>query len=366
MHNPTGQHTVQPQHTAQPLATPSSQPRASRVDNILTVVFGTWLMLGLFVDGFFHNLTQLKLDSFFTLWHAMLYSGYMAVSLWMAWQVLRNIKLGYVGFKAIPVGYELGLLGSILFGLGGLLDMGWHLAWGIEQGVNALYSPTHLLLASSGVLILTTPLRSAWHSDPVGVRSSWKAFLPTFLSFLTSLSFISFIQQQYWSIAQMVHLYSNEYFGKLLSLCGMMFSSVIIFGGFLYLIRRWILPFGVFTLVLGLNTTLMLGMTQAGRIELPVIGQLAGLAFASGLLIDLLYLWLKPSSANISSLRLWAFLAPFSLWLTHFVAVKIRGSDLYLTLEMWTGVCVSTGLLGLMLSVLMFPPAIPAPAPTEA
>ncbi len=343
------------------VASKTGQPRASRVDNILTVAFGTWLMLGLFVDGFFHNSQHVKLDSFFTPWHAMLYSGYMAVSLWMAWQVLRNIKAGYVGFKAIPVGYELGLLGSVLFGVGGLLDMGWHLAWGIEQEVNALYSPTHLLLASSGVLILTTPLRSAWSGDPVGVRSSWHTFLPTFLSFLTSLSFISFIQQQYWSIAQMVHLYTGEHLGKLLSLCGMMFSSVIIFGGFLYLIRRWILPFGVFTLVLGLNTTLMLGMTQGERFSQGYVLAEVAVGFGAGLICDLLYQWLRPSSANISSLRLWAFLAPFTLWLTHFAAVKITGSYLYLTLEMWTGVCVSTGLLGLMLSVLMFPPAIPAP-----
>ena len=37
----------------------------------------------------------------------------------------------------------------------------WHLAFGIEIGLDALVSPTHLLLLTSGVLLLTCPLRAA-------------------------------------------------------------------------------------------------------------------------------------------------------------------------------------------------------------
>jgi hypothetical protein len=46
----------------------------------------------------------------------------------------------------------------VVFALGGAADLGWHQVFGIEGGVDALVSPSHLILFAGGMLILTSPL----------------------------------------------------------------------------------------------------------------------------------------------------------------------------------------------------------------
>jgi hypothetical protein len=45
-----------------------------------------WLVGGLFVDGWAHN-TRPRLESFFTPWHGLFYSGFAAAAGWICWQV---------------------------------------------------------------------------------------------------------------------------------------------------------------------------------------------------------------------------------------------------------------------------------------
>ena len=52
--------------------------------------------------------------------------------------------------------------------------MVWHLVFGIEAGIDALVSPTHLLLLTGGVLMITSPLRAATARSGVPQRR-WPA-----------------------------------------------------------------------------------------------------------------------------------------------------------------------------------------------
>ena len=52
-------------------------------------------------------------------------------------------------------------LGAVLFVVAGVLDLAWHELFGFEVDVEALLSPTHLLLAASGLLMIGGPIRSA-------------------------------------------------------------------------------------------------------------------------------------------------------------------------------------------------------------
>jgi hypothetical protein len=54
---------------------------SSRVDAV-TMLLGTWLLVGLVVDGWAHNNLQ-ALESFFTPWHALFYSGVAATAVWV-------------------------------------------------------------------------------------------------------------------------------------------------------------------------------------------------------------------------------------------------------------------------------------------
>ena len=131
------------------------RPRLSMREDLITVALSAWLIVGLFVDGWAHN--NDKPESFFTPWHGLFYSGFTATALWL---LSRRQRHG-----GIPAGYGLGFVGLAAFGVGGVADMVWHLIFGVEVDLEALLSPTHLLLFVSGVLIGSSPLRAAM-SDP--------------------------------------------------------------------------------------------------------------------------------------------------------------------------------------------------------
>lgn len=94
-----------------------------------------------------------------------------------------GVRGGLAWRQATPRGYELSLLGVALFMLGGVGDMLWHLAFGIEVNVEALLSPTHLLLALGGSLMVTGPIRVAMR--PGEGMNRWPALVS--LAFLLSL-----------------------------------------------------------------------------------------------------------------------------------------------------------------------------------
>src|SRR6185436_11846295 len=143
---------------------PASRPRASYRDDLVTVLGGLWTMVGLVLDAWAHNNIP-ELETFFTPWHAVFYSGFLATAAWILWLVWRNRHTHGLGAAAVPVGYGLALVGLPLFGLAAVGDFIWHTVFGIEQDLKILFSPTHLLLATSLVLIVTAPLRSV-QSDP--------------------------------------------------------------------------------------------------------------------------------------------------------------------------------------------------------
>ncbi|MBI2918820.1 MAG: PD40 domain-containing protein [Chloroflexi bacterium] len=159
----------------------------------LVIALAGWILGGLYLDGWAH-IHVLELDTFFTPWHGLLYSGMLAVAVFLAASAARY-HAGPDGSgwrRSLPFGYGWSLLGVALFGVGGVGDMVWHLVFGIEQGVDALLSPTHLWLAFAGVMIGTGPLRSAWHkAGPASYRAVW----PALLSLAYLLSVLTFFTQ---------------------------------------------------------------------------------------------------------------------------------------------------------------------------
>ncbi len=85
--------------------------------------------------------------------------------------------------------------GAAVFLIGGALDLLWHTLFGIERGVDALLSPTHLLLATGGILIVTGPLRAAWRRTPPGSILAWRAGAPALLALLYCYGALVFFTQ---------------------------------------------------------------------------------------------------------------------------------------------------------------------------
>lgn len=141
----------------------STTPDQTRADLVASAL-GILAIGGLYTDGWAHaNIGGL--ESFFTPWHAVLYGSFTLLVAWIAVSVWRRHNAGTSWSDAIPAGYRLGLLGVVVFALGGVLDMVWHVIFGVEVGVDALVSPTHLVLLTGAALLLSSPVRSSWRAD---------------------------------------------------------------------------------------------------------------------------------------------------------------------------------------------------------
>lgn len=144
-----------------------NRARTGGFRDMITELLGLWLLLAVFLDGWAH-LNVPGLETFFTPWHAALYSGMLATAVWTAAVIWRNRTPGQPLSHSAPPGYRGTASGVILFGTAGALDLLWHETLGLEVSLDALVSPTHLLLGFSLFLILGTAVRSARAASHAG------------------------------------------------------------------------------------------------------------------------------------------------------------------------------------------------------
>lgn len=170
----------------------SGQAIASiRLDWAIALLSGWWVG-GAYIDGWAHRHDRVD-QSFFTPWHAVFYSGFLAVACVLLITVFRNSRRGYGGWQAVPAGYEWSMLGVATFAFGGVADFVWHALFGIEASTEALLSPTHLLLAFGAILIMHGPLRARDHR--LAPNHGFVQQLPVLLSLAFVLSMLSFMTQ---------------------------------------------------------------------------------------------------------------------------------------------------------------------------
>lgn len=153
-----------------------------------------WVTGGLFLDGWAHSHGFVD-DTFFTPWHAALYSGAFSIALFLFVNQWRNMGKGYPLWRALPRGYLLSLVGAGLFVLSGGFDLVWHEIFGFEVNLETLLSPAHILLATSGLLMLSGPLRAAWARYPAGAAYGWPQLGPALLTVTLCLAILLFFTQ---------------------------------------------------------------------------------------------------------------------------------------------------------------------------
>jgi hypothetical protein len=170
------------------------RPAGSLGTDWIVILLSFWFLGGLYLDGWAHNNLASSLESFFTPWHAVFYTGFLAVAAYHGWLMWQNHRQGYAWRTSLPLGHELSLLGLIIFSVGGLGDMLWHEIFGIEAGVEALFSPTHLLLATGIALVVAGPMRSTSHRLR-RETADWRSLFPLILSMTFLLSLFTFMAQ---------------------------------------------------------------------------------------------------------------------------------------------------------------------------
>jgi hypothetical protein len=330
-----------------------ARPRASWGDDLAAALLGTWVVGGLFLDGWAH-LNQPGLETFFSPWHGVFYLGFLVSTVVLARLVSRHQR-GRFDPALVPAGYGLGLVGVALFVAGGVADGAWHTMFGVEVGVAALLSPSHLLLLSGGLLMVTSPVRSAWSSPRLPARAPARALLPAlWAATLTTAVVLFFFQYLSAFVTRAPSMAGPEdLLTTIAGVASVLVTNLIVVAPVLLLARRWRLPPGTVAL---LATTGAVGLTSLREFEL---GALVWAMVAGGLAADLLVAGLRPGPDRPGAFRAVAALVPVLLW-GAWTAVYAAAYGIGWPPELWAGVLGMASLTGLGLSVLVLPPAIPA------
>lgn len=304
---------------------------------------------GLFLDGWAHNHILNTIESFFTPWHAVFYAGFFGTAFLLGTVLVRGLRRGLPWRRAVPPGYGLSLVGAAVFFVGGIGDLIWHTLFGIEANVEALLSPTHLILAVGGTLLATGPLRAAWRRR--GEVAPWTAII----SATTTISAFTFMTQfaqpthtpwASWSVVQRV-MPVSQFLLYTAGISGILLQAAFFSALALFLIRRWRIPGGGFTLILGLNALAMAFMQDEFR-QIPAF-------LAAGFAADILFQQWRPSTDRVGALRMFAFALPTLIAAFQFASIALT-DRVWWSVHLWSGSIVLSGIVGLLLSFVAAPP----------
>jgi len=356
--------------TDMPAATGAAvtRPTARYRTNLVTVLLGTWLTLGLMLDAWAHNNVP-QLESFFTLWHGVFYTGFFAIAAWIGWMV--HGPLPARRFGEIPAGYGAAVVAVGVFALSAAGDMIWHLVFGIEQSIDILFSPTHLGLGASMVVILLAPVRSAWADRSLpgapGLGRMLPSILSTALAATVVLLFLEYANALTFGSGDVAVALSTLDEGFTASLVtDMAVTNLVLLLPLLALARRWTLPFGTATIIYAAAAILSAAITGFDNGAL-LIGVLA-----AGVCVDLLARWLRPGPQDPIRFRAFAAAAPLITWAVYIATAYLTSPPVYnpdgtvqAMPEVYLGAPIVQALLGLLLSILVAPAGNPGDGPSR-
>ncbi len=322
------------------------------------IVCCVWLSIGMAVDAWAHRNVP-DLESFFTPWHAVFYSGFGAVAAHTLLATWRNVRRGYPWGRAAPEGYGEALVGLAIFAAGAIGDAIWHELFGVEKDLAALFSPTHLLLFAGVTLLVTSPLRSRWQRPDERPPTAGE-LAPPMLGAVLAITMFSFVTQSLSPyvepLAGRAHLGAIPgvqeprvvYLGQALGVGGMLVQTVLLVGAVLLLRRRWPLPFGTIATILTLNAAVQVAVSE--------LYPLVAVALVAGLTADALLYRLDRGSGSTCGVRIVAGGLPLLLWGLYMGAIGLGlGGGLAWDLELWVGAVLAAGATGLLLSYLVVP-----------
>jgi hypothetical protein len=331
----------------------------------------TWLLVGMYIDGWAHNHVISELDSPVNPWHLPLFGATLALTGFLSIASFMNHMKGLAWNRCLPPGYGVSGIGTIVLWVGVLLDVLWHSLFGIEANLGALISPTHLFLTVGMILIRVGPIRAAckWpNARPV--RRGWVGLGPAIMSLAYLLAQLTFATQFAsplgfsWAGAPFQPGAGGALVGpgsvtkwidvvQALGVAGIMLHTALVMGVVLLAVRQWgaILPFGCFTVILAIDGFLMTTMRDSWLAASPS-ALVAGMGLA-GLLSDCLLKVLRPTAARPYAVAGFSFSVPVLVHGLYF-AVVATSSSVWWSLPVWLGAIVIAGMIGFMLGYLMF------------
>jgi hypothetical protein len=319
-------------------------PQSTRTEDLVTLLLALWTLVGLLVDAYFHS-TDPGLESFWTPWHALFYSGFTATAAWLGWMALKRNDGTGNWLTWAPAGYSAALVGVAVFAAGGIGDAIWHTIFGVESSIDALLSPTHLLLFVGLLAILSAPLRAAWltSTDTAdGPAPSFGSFIVPLASLVFTATLVAFMLSYAWAPSELwlarIPFNPNETLLSAFLVSAVIITTLVMFVPLLVLRLRWRPPFGAGTFFLTfLTVAIAVGFDQ-DTLGVPA-------ALIAGLTFDLLVKVGAPP-------RLITAVPPLVMWTALFAVVAATDDGLNTAPEVWGGAIVLSSMALLTVELL--------------
>jgi hypothetical protein len=344
--------------------TPTRTGRATEVatpgEDLVTVVLGACFVGGAMSDAWAHTNILDTIEGFFTPWHALLYFGFAATGAWIFFLAYRRRdRHPYWWRDAWPSGYRVGAVGVLLFLFAGLADMVWHETLGVEVGLNAAFSPSHMLLDIGALLMLTSPMRSWWATGAGGGLRAGTGVASLALTAMGATILLS--HSIAFAMARPTMPYEaidngSDRFEHVLAVQGVdsyVLTTLLIAIPVLMAHRRRATPGAAAAVVGGVALFVLVMLEFPSVLVAGALGALAGAAVA-----DLILERLDAARGTGAALRMPVAGAVFAatVWSGHLVGLHLAEGVRW-PVEMWTGLVVLCAALGALLGGLLARPA---------
>jgi hypothetical protein len=375
-----------------PKAARGERPITTWREDLITTAIAFWPITALFFDARGHN-NWTGQESFFSTAHLFLYGGLTILGLWIGMLVTKYQLAAGVDprktllpdLKAIPVGYGVAIIGLLVLGIGGPVDLIWHTAYGFEVSVAAIVSPPHLALFFGGLLVSSTGIRSMWAK--ADLAPDFKTFLPVLLSSILFIAIAGFITMYVSAfnmnvaptsgfindLARFKDVHDDQsialdagltgygddrwpylYFSTMHGIASMVITTLILLGPMLLNARRWRMPFGSATIIFLAYGLLMSIMSEYRDAVLLLPLVIAGLAM--DLLIQRLGQARADRRVSLGGIRILGTGTAAALWISYY-AVLALDKGIGWGPSVWVGAVIVGIMTGFGVAFLVAPPA---------
>lgn len=326
-------------------------PPATRREDTVTVLIGAWLIAGLFSDGWAHHNVP-ELEGFFTPWHGVLYLGLVLAGAWFV-----RLGGGLHWYRRLPRGYGWGAVGLVVFAAGGVSDMAWHLAFGVEEGVDALLSPSHLVLLVGGLLILTSAVRSRWstgdtHSAVAVAALTLVTALVSFFLLYVSEFVANAPTDAFHRLPEGHPRHAESELPATAGVAGFLLTTALLVVPLAWVWRRGRTPRGLLISLVGVTAWLSAAVLDLERTAVTgALGATLGAALAE---VALARAEVRLPVSSPLRLPALAVIAVTPVWTVHIAALAVV-VGLAWPVELWSGVVVLSALGAAALAALATP-----------
>ncbi|PUB24938.1 hypothetical protein C8K30_108195 [Promicromonospora sp. AC04] len=310
-----------------------------------------WLVAGLQLDAFAHA-TIPDLETFWTPWHAVMYSGIAACGVTLLW-LLRSRLPEVVTYRSLlretPSALRLPGIGMGLLLVGGGIDTLWHNLFGIERGLEIFFSPSHYFIIAGMVLVASGPALMLAASSPSSERRIRGGDAVTMVVSAVLAAIPVHIYTLHASAIWGPQLGTGEPEPNTFSLDAQMLhgyvgSTVLLLVPVLLLARRWQLPVGAPTALIAIPAFMMNVVFGDGvGIWLPIT------LTAAAVVTELVARALAPRFRLLTPDTRWMVLgtlAPMAVWGVVLGVSPVVDDGVSWNLHLITGLLALVGITG--------------------